>query len=164
MKTDKNYAEKINLMVALTVGLGMLTMLVSMVVNLVFFKGSHPIWDSIAVVAALIFMLPFFIGQFALPAGLLERLGFQANIPFWGKAMFYILVFPFANMWMLAGVNALFHFLPDYHAAMMQGLGRDIVEAMRHESAIMALKIIAVAYLTAIFLGLITRALSKRLV
>lgn len=162
MKT-KNFADVLGLMTASTSGTGMIVMLVTMAINLFFFNYSNQILDSIAVVGALVFMLPFFLLQFAMPSGLLDRFGFQTDIPFWGKAMFYLLVFPFANMWMLAGADAMFHFLPNYHAAMMQGFGREIVQAMRHESTIQAWTIIGIAYSSLLFLGLITRGILNKI-
>ena len=163
MRTKKSFSKHFDFMMAFTTGGGLLIMLVSMAINLAFFKGGNEIWDLISVVGALLWMLPFFMGQYALPSGLLERLGLQTDIPFWGKAIFYILVFPFANMWMLTGVNALFNFLPDYHAAITQGFGKEIVEAMRYESTVQAWTIIGITYASLVTLGLITRGVLKKI-
>jgi len=162
MRTKKSFSKRFDFMMAVTTGGGLLTMLVAMLINLVFFKGSNQIWDTIAVAGALLMMLPFFMGQFIFPSGLLERIGFQSDIPFWGKAMFFIFVFPFANIRMLTGANALFSFLPDYHAAMTQGFGKEIVEAMRYESTVKAWTIIGITYATMITLGLITRGVLRK--
>jgi len=166
MRTKKSFSENLGFMVAFTSGGGGLTMLVAMVINLVFFNGNNEIWDAIAVVGAMLWMLPFFMGQFILPSGLLGPIGSQTDIPFWGKAivciLVYILFFPFVNMWMLIGVNYFFNFLPDYRAAMTQGFSKEIVQAMRCESTAQAWTIIAVTSTTMIVLGLIVRGVLRK--
>lgn len=163
MKTKKNFSEALRLITALTSGTGVVLIVVAMMVNIFIFNYSNQILDSISVIGALIFMLPFFMLQFAMPSGLLDRFRFQTNIPFWCEAMFYFMVFPFINMWMIAAADAMFHFLPNYHEAMVQGFSREIVQTMRHENAIQAWTIISITYGSLLFLGLITRGISKKI-
>lgn len=156
MKTEKFLMSVIFASIA-----GFAAMIISLLVGVIFFKESIAL-DIVGCIGGMISMFPFFSLQFFMPSGLLDRFGFEKkDIPFWGKAMIYLLVFPFANMWMLSCADALFHFLPDYHAAMTLGFDKSIVQAMRHESASLAWTIMSVAYVALITLGLVTRGIRQ---
>lgn len=162
MKTKKNFSELLGLVAASISIIGVTALIVSLTINILFFKGQNQIWDSVGTFGALAFMLPFFVAQFLMPSGLLDRLGLQTtDIPFWGKAMFYLLVFPFANMWMLSATDAIFHFLPNFHEAMAQGNSRAIVTAMREQWFAQGWMIISATYASMIGAGLFFRGIFK---
>lgn len=157
MKTKKNFAELLGLTAASLSIISIVAVIVSLTINLLFYKGTNQILDSIGVIGCLAFMMPFFMFQFAMPSGLLDRFG--AEIPFWGKVTFYLVIFPFANMWMLAAADAVFHFLPNFHEAMAQGASRLIVQAMREQATSQAWAIIGITYVSMISAGLLFRGI-----
>lgn len=115
MKTKKSLEEVAKPAAIISMS-GFAVFIVLSVVDTFFTKIGSTL-DFTACVGALIFMMPFFALQFVMPAGLLDT----KDIPFWGKLMFYALAFPFANIWMLSSLDSMFHFLPDFHAAMSHG-------------------------------------------
>jgi len=157
MKTKKNFAELLGLTAFSVSGISMVVAIVLSVINLLFYKGTNQPLDSISVIGCLAFMMPFFMFQFLMPAGLLDRFG--TEIPFWGKLTFYLVVFPFANIWMLAAADAAFHFLPNFHEAMAQGASRLIVQAMREQATSQAWAIIGITYVSMISAGLLFRGI-----
>lgn len=163
MKTNKNLAEKVALVAGCTSIIGILVLILCTAITLFFLKEESQILNIIGITGAAAFMLPFFISEFALPAGILDHY-YELEIPAWGKAMFYLLAFPFANMWMLGAADAAFHFLPDYHQAMSQGKDALIVEEMWRQSVIQAWSIIGITYVSMIGAGLLFKKIfDKRL-
>jgi hypothetical protein len=160
MKTKKNFADWLGLITVSISIIGFAAFFISMMIDFFFLHGaSNTILNSTGIIGAFAFMLPFFLLQFALPSGLLDRFGFQTDIPFWGKVVFYVVLFPFANMWMLSVIDTTFHFLPNYHLAMSQGYSLVIVEAMREQSISMGWAIIGVTYASMISMGLLFRGI-----
>ncbi len=157
MKTKKNFADWLSLNASTLTIIGISALIICTLINLLVFKGKNQTLDLIALMGCIAFILPFFLLQFAMPSGLLNHFGFQTDIPFWGKAMFYILVFPFANMWMLSALDSALHFLPNFHEAMVQGQGLLIVRALREQWQSQAWLIIGISYFAMIGAGLLFR-------
>lgn len=163
IKKEKSFAELLGLTALSTMIVGLVILILSMLVNILSFEGNDPTLDFIEVIAALVFMTPFFLLQFVMPSGLLSRFESQVDITFWGNLMFYLMIFPFADVWMVAAADSLFHFLPDYHAAMAQGFDRNIVIIMHHDATNESWTIVGIIYVSLISLGLIVRGVSAKI-
>lgn len=162
MKTKKNFSELFGLSVAASQIIGIVALIISTSINLFVYKGESQILDLISIIGWIAFILPFFVAEFALPSGLLDRFGVQTDIPFWGKFVFYVILFPVINMWLLSGVDALFHILPDFHAAMAQGASMTTVRALREQWQNQGWMIVGITYFVMIGSGLLFRIIFGR--
>jgi hypothetical protein len=156
----ENLIEKLGLIMAVSPIAGIIVFLIALIMAH-FFRVTSPILDLVGLTGAVIFILPFFLAQFLLPSGLLDRFGIQTDIPFWGKAMIYLLVFPFADVWMIESVNAIFNFLPDYNFAITQE-NLALAETLYQQRMEKALMILITAYVSMVGAGLLFRSLDRK--
>lgn len=114
-----------------------------------------PILDTIAVYGLVIFILPFVAFQFVMTAGISKDM--YGEIPKAAMWLFYLIIFPFSDIWFFSGINALFNIIPDYHVAdtMMRPILRN--DYMRE-----SLCFIAGIYCLLIGLGLVWRSLGSK--
>ncbi len=161
MKTKKSSAEWFSYILGTISTIGLVAVIVSLLVNYFFFNQTL---ELVGLIGVLAIMMPFLILQFMMTAGLMDRFGGQtdipfSNTPFWGKVIFYLIVFPFADMLVISALDGLFHFLPNYQKAMAEGYDRLMVEAMFEEWQSQALVIIGITYVSIIGIGLLFRGI-----
>ena len=147
MKTQKNFAELFGIIAKSVSIIGLVIFILPSAINLFFFKGTVQILDSIGVIGALVFMTPVFMLQFTVPAGLFNK----KNIPSWVKILLYLILFPFADLWILSAADVLFHFLPNYHIVAAQSE----VLALREQCMSQLWTMINIIYLSMIGAGLL---------
>ncbi len=158
MNSKKNYVEILGSITGIISISGIAIFIIASVLALL--HKSNQTSEAIGIIGAVMFMLPFFSLQFMMPSGLLKKMKVD-EIPVWGKVMFYALVFPFANMWMLSAFDAAFNFLPQYRLGDVGG-NKELAELMYHEHLVQAWTIIASAYFGLIALGIIFKAIFKK--
>jgi hypothetical protein len=159
MKTKK-FVQWFFGILGITSAISLIAIILSLIIDLYFFDGANQICGFIRTIGVLAFMMPFLVLQFTMTAGLMDRFDGQTNIPFsntpfWGKVMFYLIVFPFADMLVISALDDLFHFLPNYQEAMAQGYDRVVVRAMFQQWQSQALIIIGITYTSIIGIGLL---------
>lgn len=81
-----------------------------------------PIYDIITTCGLIMLILPFVLLQFFMTAGIYGN-GFG-----WIYFLFYLLLFPFVDMILFSGINALFHIIPTYYYSHNRGTGITIAE------------------------------------
>lgn len=109
--SDKTYERNEKIMKAFSL-FSVVMLVVAIVFGLLALITNNNYYDVVAVSGFTLFVAPALLLEIAMPAG-----WHTTDIKSMGKAkyLFYFFVFPAANLWFLAGLNALFHFLPDYH-------------------------------------------------
>lgn len=141
------------------VGLGVF--IVTILIN---FLAPNTALDTIGAISFSVFLLPMFGLIFALPAGLVEN--GKEFVPFWGKvglfSLFYLFLFPFVTMLMVTATDSIFHFLPNFRAAMASGADRLVVQEMRAEAGSLSFIIGGIAYGTMILAGLVWRVFKAK--
>lgn len=150
----KSVSESLRMTVAIIQVVSIFAAIVLTAINIFFFEGKNQTLDHMSIIGLIVFIVPVFILQFSIPAGLAD---FWKEIPVWGKIAYYFALFPFANMWMLAATDAAFHFLPNFHEAMAQGASRLIVQAMREQATAQAWIIMGATYFIMLAAGLLYR-------
>lgn len=73
----------------------------------------EPILDTIACCCLALCVLPFVSLQFFMAAGI--HVNYFSDLPAFIKLVFFIILFPFANLWLLTCSNVLWHFIPPYN-------------------------------------------------
>jgi hypothetical protein len=157
MKTKKNSAEVLGSVFQL-IGISGFVIFVAVLLITVLHKSNGPL-DVIGVIGAIMFMIPFFSIQFLMPSGILKKIKVD-NVPFWGKLVFYLFLFPVVNMWMLSAFNAAFSFLPEYRLGFVGG-DMELAKAMYHEFLVRSWTIIGIAYFGLLGLGVLFRNVFK---
>ena len=109
--------------------------------------------DILAVYGLTVSIVPFLILQVAMSANF-HTYGIKAM----GKIswLFYLLLFPFVNLWFFSGINALYQIVPNYH--LVERSLRDIVY---EESIRQSWTYIGIIYFSLIGLGLLLRNFKK---
>ncbi len=99
--------EKILSVVSMSgLAIGLIFLILTTIFNL---HLSGTIYDTIAVIGiSLVFMFPFLLMQFFISAGL-----YQKGLGWIWYLVFYLILFPFVNMWFFAGIDFLFDLLPN---------------------------------------------------
>lgn len=105
--------------------------------------------DTVAVYGLTAFITPFLLLQVAMTANV-HTYGIRTM----GKLswLFYLILFPFVDLWFFSGMNALYHLVPNYHL-----VDRSLREVVREESMIQSLTYIGIIYFSLIGLGLLLR-------
>lgn len=109
--------------------------------------------DTIAVYGLTLFITPVLILQVAMTANV-HTYGIRSM----GKLswVFYLLVFPFANFFFFAGINALYDIVPNYHL-----VERSLRHAAAQESFRLTSTYVGVIYFSLIGLGILLRNFKK---
>lgn len=126
-----------------------LVIAISSFVLYAFFGGKT--FDTIAVAGLTAFMLPVLVLQVAMPANF-HVFGTKGMGTVW-SLVFFLLLFPFADLWFFSGISTLFNIIPDYHSV-INGSMKELVrnEAMKE----------AWTYIGSIYVGLISIGLLLR--
>lgn len=127
--------------------------IVGIIFGLLYLIYENSPYDTIAIYGLTIFMLPFVLLQFFMTAGIYGNgLG---KIYF----LFYLLLFPFVNMWFFSGINAIFHIIPTYYYSHNRGTGITMaeIEELRRQAWLC----VGGIYLLMNGLGLLWRILKK---
>lgn len=109
--------------------------------------------DTVAVYGLTAFITPFLLLQVAMSANY-----HTYGIKTMGKLswVFYLLIFPFVNLWFFSGINALYHIVPNYHL-----VDRTLRDAVQEESMRQAWTYIGIIYISLIALGFLLRFFKK---
>ncbi|MEI6835963.1 MAG: hypothetical protein WCK59_03960 [Candidatus Falkowbacteria bacterium] len=118
-----------------------------------FLYSKAPIFDTICVISLTTTFLPFLATQVTLTAGVDGPFISAGEMPKFLSWLFYLVIFPFVNLWVFTGANSLFGFIPSHH--LVDGVLRRSYD--RHE----ALIFIGALYSLLIVAGLIWRAFRK---
>lgn len=153
MKTKE---EKIGMAFVYTSCVGFITFLTILIIQTFFVKDMSKTFEVIGLIGGMLFMMPFFLAQFFGPSGLIN--GFR-DIPLLGKIMFYVVVFPSANVWMISISDTLFNFLPNLHEARIQGASAIELNILREQWAIEAWTTVAVIYILLVGSGIVFKAI-----
>lgn len=113
-----------------------------------FFGGKT--FDTIAVVGLTAFMLPVLVLQVAMPANF--HIFGTEGMGAW-SIFFFLLIFPFADLWFFSGLSTLFNIVPNYHSV-INGPMRELV---RNEAMKEAWIYIGSIYVVLIITGLLLR-------
>ena len=154
MKTLENHEkiEKVVNILCIISAVAFATGITATVLWLIFGKSFLSI---IACYGFTFFMLPFLALQIAMPANI-GQYGTKAVGRF--SWVFFLVVFPFVDMWFFTGINALYHIIPNFH------LITDKV--LREEAAINSTRQawfwIAIIYFSLITIGLIIRMIRDK--
>jgi len=149
MEKKKNFSETFGAIAAYITVIGAVVMCLAPITNILFFERTSRVCNFVGLFGAAAVMLPLFIFQFIMTFGLLDRLGFQANLSFGGKVVFYLILFPFIDMWMVSTINAVFNFLPSLY-------GKFVVTSVALEQWWIA---VIITYVTVIISGLLFRVI-----
>ena len=96
--------------------------IVGILFGILYLIYENSLFDTIAVCGLTLFVLPFVLLQFFMTAHL------YGNGLGWVYLLFYLILFPFVNMWFFSGINSLFHFIPTYYYSHNRGTGITIAE------------------------------------
>jgi hypothetical protein len=83
--------------------------IVGIIFGFLYLIYKNPIYDTLAVYGLTLFILPFVLLQFFMTAG------FYGNGLGWIYVLFYLVLFPFVDIWFFSGINAIFQIIPNYH-------------------------------------------------
>lgn len=155
MKTLENYyrVEKIMKVISIISGIAMITGLVAGVLYLIFEKSYL---DTIACYGLTLFVLPILAIQIAMPANI-EQYGTK-SMGAWSW-LFFLVMFPFADAWFLTGINALYHFFPNYHLIADKVLKEETRISSNHQFWLG----VAIIYFSLIIIGFIIRIIKERM-
>lgn len=139
--------EKIVLVLSL---MSVIAIIVGIVSGILYLMYKKEYLDTVAVYGLTAFMIPFVLLQVAMPA---NYHNFGINSLRWFSLVFFLILFPFCDMWFFAGINALYHIVPDYHFV------KDAIlqETLRYESARQSFTYIGIIYVSLISLGFLIR-------
>ncbi|NVN97066.1 hypothetical protein HXX01_02420 [Candidatus Nomurabacteria bacterium] len=154
MKTLENHekAEKVARILSIISGISIAIGIIAGILYLIFHKS----WmDAVAVSGLTLFMLPFLALQIAMPANI-EQFGTKSLG--WKSLLFFLILFPFVDIWVLTGINALFHFIPDYHLITDRVLRNEIRISSWHQSKIW----LGMIYFSLLIAGFIIRIIRER--
>lgn len=153
MKELESYkrSEKIVLILAVMSVIGIVTGIVFGILYLIYGKEYM---DTVAVYGLTTFMVPFLCLQVAMPA---NYHNFGINSLGWISLFFFLILFPFCDMWFFAGINALYHIVPDYHFV------RDSIlqETLRYAAMKQSWTYIGIIYTSLVSLGFLLRIFKK---
>lgn len=113
--------------------------------------------DTIATYGLTLFVLPYIVLQVAMPANISTYGTKSMGMVSWA---FFLIVFPFVDLWFFSGINALYNIVPDYHIID----DRTIRELARDQYVKEAWAYIATIYFSLIGLGLTIRFFKKKFV
>lgn len=111
------------------------------------------ILDTVAAYGLTFFITPFMLLQVAMTANI-HTYGTRTM----GKLswLFYLVLFPFVNLWFFSGINALYEIVPNYHLA-----DRSLRNAVRETSMRQSWTYIGIIYFSLIMIGLLLRNFKK---
>ena len=155
MKTLENYyrVEKMIKVISIISGVAMIIGLIAGVLYLIFEKSYL---DIIACYGLTLFVLPVLAIQILMPANI-EQYGTK-SMGAWSW-LFFLVMFPFADAWFLAGINALYHFFPNYHLVVDKVLREEARIIYNHNFWLWT----AIIYFSLITIGFIIRIIKKRI-
>lgn len=109
--------------------------------------------DTVAAYGLTVFITPFLLLQVAMSANF-HTYGIKSM----GKLswFFYLIIFPFVNMWFFAGINSLYKIVPNYHL-----VDRTLRDAVREESMRQSWAFIGIIYISLIGIGFLLRFFKK---
>lgn len=116
---------------------------------------NEPFIDTISLTGIVVFMLPMILLQIAMPA---NWHNFGTNSMGNWSYLFYIIIFPLSDIWVINGLNGLFHFLSNYQSENNQ-LFRMVARA---EYFNLILLYSAILYVFLITIGLLLRFFKKK--
>ena len=129
------------------------SMVIFVISAALFLYSKAPIFDTICVISLTAMFSPFLITQVTLTAGADGPFVSAGEMPKFLRWLFYLLIFPFVNLWVFTGVNSLFEFIPSHHL-----VGGVLRRGYDHHEALI---FIGALYSILIIAGLIWRALRK---
>jgi hypothetical protein len=154
MKTLKNdyRIEKMMKVISIISGVAVITGIIAGVLYLIFEKSYL---DTVACYGLTLFVLPVLAIQIAMSA----NIGQYGTKGMGGWSWLFILImFPFADAWFLAGINALYHFFPNYHLIVDKVLKEETRISSDHQFWLG----VVIIYFSLIIIGFIIRIIKEK--
>src|SRR3989344_3371870 len=155
MKKTKNNktAEKMMLSLCLV---SIVSIIIAIVFGVLYLIFAKEYMDTVAGYGLTIFMLPVLILQIAISANT-SYIEPEIKQKYWLYPIFFLIVFPFADMWFFNGINALYDIVPNYHYIH----DRILREEIRIESMQQSWKYIGIMYISLISFGFLLRIFKR---
>lgn len=153
MKELESYKRREKIVHILSV-MSLIGIITGMVFGILYLIFEKEYMNTVAVYGLTTFMVPFLCLQVAMPA---NYHNFGINSLGWISLVFFLIMFPFCDMWFFAGINALYHIVPDYHSV------KDPIlqETLRYAAMKQSWTYIGIIYASLVSLGFLLRIFKK---
>ncbi|MBN2884523.1 hypothetical protein JXE04_01210 [Patescibacteria group bacterium] len=110
MKVKNNFSDLAYIIGGLISVIGAIILILSVIFEQLICSSSQYL-DYFVWIGSLLFMLPVFMLQLIVPLGMIIKEDVPMHIRIVLYVILYLLIFPFANFWIILTVDKMFHFL-----------------------------------------------------